>query len=70
VIGISDKSVVGDILICTIIGIMIAGIVNYLVTNGIWLDNYIQAGQTVSELMFIIVVVWVIIGLIVASARR
>jgi len=66
----AGKDVVGDILVCTIIGIFISGIVNYLVTNGIWLDNYIQAGQTVSELMVIIVIIWVIIGFIVASARR
>ena len=62
--------VAGDILVCTFIGVFIAGIVNYLFTNGIWIDNYIQAGQTITELMYIIVIMWIIVGFIIASVRR
>ena len=63
-------SILGDILICGIIGLMFAGLCTYLYNNGIWLDEFIKAPNTIEDFNTIIIIIWLFIGVIVGSLRK
>ncbi len=64
------SNILTSILMGGMIGIGNAGLAKFLYDNGIWLDAYITGTQTIEELMFIIIIIWLIVGLIIGSTRR
>jgi len=64
------RSFIGDFFLCVLIGVGFAGLMKYLYDNGIWLDQYITGSTTIEEFMFIVVLIWVLVGLIVSLMRR
>lgn len=60
------KKLIGDILICSMIGFFFSQICNYLFTNGIYIDEYIT---NISEFNFILIISWVILGVIIGVMR-
>jgi hypothetical protein len=53
-----------------LIGVLLAFIVNYLYTNEIWLDAFIEAPVTVTEVMTVIILFWLIIGVVLGVSKR
>jgi hypothetical protein len=53
-----------------LIGVLLAFIVDYLYTNSIWLDHVIEAPVTVTEVMAVIIVFWLILGVVVGVVKR
>lgn len=51
------------------IGIFVAYIVWYLNDSGIWVDQYITAGAPIQELMAVIMVVFMLVGVLLAAMR-
>lgn len=51
------------------IGIFIAYIVWYLNDTGIWVDQYITAGAPIQELMAAIMIVFLLVGVLLAAMR-
>ena len=50
-------------------GIFIAYIVWYLNDNSIWVDQYITANTPIQEIMAIIVVIFTLVGVLIAAMR-
>lgn len=53
-----------------LIGVLLAFILDYLYTNGIWLDKIIEAPVTITEVMTVVIIFWLIIGVVVGVAQR
>jgi len=53
------------ILVCAILGVITAMIANLLYTNGIIIDELISGTITISDFMFIIFFIWIIVGIII-----
>jgi len=51
------------------IGIFIAYIFWYLNENGIWIDQAITATTTIEEVMAIIIIIFILIGVLLAAMR-
>ncbi len=64
------SNILTSIIMGGMIGIGFAGLSKFLYDNGIWLDVYISGTQTIEELMFIIIIIWLMVGLIIGSLRR
>jgi len=64
------KDIMGDILVCSFIGVFIAQISKYLIDNGILLDEYITGSITTTDLMTVIIIIWVMIGVIIGVSRN
>ena len=50
-------------------GIFMAYIVWYLNDNSIWVDQYITANTPIQEIMAIIVVIFTLVGVLIAAMR-
>jgi len=64
------SSLFGDILISGLVGIGMAESVRYFYNNNIWFDAVITGSNTIEEYMFLIVFLWLIIGIIIGIVRR
>lgn len=53
------------IVVCAILGVVTAVIVNLLYTNGIIFDELITDSITIDDAMFIVFLIWVIVGIII-----
>lgn len=51
------------------LGILVAYIFWYLDAEGIWIDQYISVGAPIQEVMAIIIVIFVLVGVIIAAMR-
>ena len=51
------------------IGIFVAYIFWYLNENGIWVDQAITASTTIQEIMAIIIVIFLLVGVLLAAMR-
>lgn len=55
-----------SIFVCSILGVLFAMLENYLFENGIFVDTLlisIGAGLTITDLMIVTIIIWVIVGL-------
>lgn len=52
------------------IGIFIAYIFWYLDNAGIWVDQYITAATPIQEVMAIIIVIFILVGVLMAAIRK
>jgi hypothetical protein len=64
------KKFVETVLFCLMIGVGFAGLIGYMNTNGIIVDEYITATLTITELQTAIVLIWAIVGGIWGMLRR
>ena len=51
------------------LGIFVAYIIWYLDDSGIWIDQYISVGAPIEEVMAIIVIIFIIVGVLIAAMR-
>jgi len=51
------------------LGIFVAYIIWYLNDKGIWIDQYVTAGAPIQEIMAIIIVIFILVGVIIAAMR-
>lgn len=61
---------VGTTLLFGLIGLVNAGLFNHLNTEGIWIDAFIDATTTITDIMTITLILWLVIGFIVGAIRR
>lgn len=52
------------------IGIFIAYIFWYLNDKGIWVDQYITAATPIQEVMAVIIVIFLLVGVLIAAMRK
>lgn len=64
------KGIIGDILAASMFGAFLAGAFKWLYDNNVWLDQFVVAPNTIEELMLITVIIFFLIGVIVAASRR
>lgn len=64
------RGLLGDVLVSSVFGAFLAGLFKYLYDEGIWLDQFIQAPNTIEEFMLIVVIIFFLVGVIVAAMRR
>ena len=67
---ISNSAFLGTALTFGMVGIVNAGLFNHLNTAGIWIDAYIDATTTITDIMTITVILWVIFGFILGALKR
>jgi len=60
----------GTSLIFGVTGIVNAGLFNHLNTAEIWIDAYVDATTTITDIMIIVVILWVIFGFILGALKR
>ena len=61
----------GIIVFCFIMaGVIMAAILETLYTNGIMIDEFITGTITISDLMAMTIIIWLLVGVIVAVAKR
>lgn len=53
---------------CGLIGVLLAAILDIMNTRGIIIDEYITGSITIPEVMAITILIWVIIGVILAAS--
>jgi hypothetical protein len=58
------------ILTCALIGVGFAGLLGFMNTNGILVDEYITATLTITDLQTVVILAWVFVGVIVGVVRR
>lgn len=51
------------------LGILVSYVVWYLNEEGVWIDQYISAGTPIAEVMAIIVLIFIIVGVLLAAMR-
>ena len=64
------KGYIQTVLACLVIGVCFAGLLGYLNTNGIMVDEYITASFTITDLQTVVVALWIIVGQILGVRRR
>jgi hypothetical protein len=64
------KRFVTTVLVCTMIGIGFAGLLGYMNTNGILVDEYITATLTITDLQTTVILIWSIVGAIWGVIRK
>lgn len=64
------KDMMGDILVCSFIGVFLAQIYKYLCDNGILIDDFITGTSTITDVMTVVIIIWVMIGVIVGVSRN
>ena len=65
-----DFEVVPIILICGVIGIINAMIFHTLNDEGIIIDEFITGSITITNLMALVIVIWLIVGIIIAAVKK
>jgi len=55
------------VFICGMIGIILAFILYILNLNGVVIDEYVSESLTIEELMAIAIIIWTIIGVVIAA---
>ena len=58
------------VLVCAILGIVNAMIIKQLYMRGIIIDEMITGTITISDLMFFVFFIWVLIGILLGALRR
>lgn len=51
------------------IGVFVAYIFWYLNENGIWIDQAITASTTIEEIMAVIIIIFLLVGVLLAAMR-
>lgn len=64
------SSLLGDILVCGFIGVGSATTIRYFYNNNIWFDAVITGTNTLTEYMFMVIILWIFIGLCIGIIRR
>ena len=57
-----------NLIYSCIIGISMSVIISYMYTNNIWFDSIITGVNTVWEIQFVIIVLWLFVGIIKGAA--
>lgn len=52
------------------LGIFIAYIIWYLNDNSIWVDQYITANTPIQEIMAMIIIIFILVGVLLAVMKR
>jgi len=60
----------GTSLLFGLIGIINAGLFNYLNDQNIWIDAYVTATTTITDIMLITIILWLIFGFILGAVKR
>lgn len=69
--GVTGKSgFLGTALLFGILGIINAGLFNYLNTQAIWIDAYVNATTTITDIMLVTIILWLILGFILGAVKR
>jgi hypothetical protein len=58
-----EHGLFGYVGICSILGVSLSEIVEYLYNNNIWMDTVIEAPNTITDYQIIIILAFVILGL-------
>lgn len=64
------KTILGDILISGIIGIVFAMLIKRMNDLNIIVDVYVTASTPIEEIMLGIILIWVFFGIIYGSVKR
>lgn len=64
------KNIMGDIVLSSMFGAFLAATFKWLYDNNIWLDQFVVAPNTIEELMLMTIIIFFLIGVIVAAMRR
>lgn len=55
--------------ICGMVGVVLAFILYGLYTNGVIIDEYVTGSITIEEVMAFTIIVWTIIGVVIAAIK-
>ena len=58
------------ILTFTLAGVLMAAIVETLITQGIMLDEFVTGSITSPDIMAMIIIIWILVGVIVGVGTR
>ena len=61
---------IGTASIFGLAGIMNGGLFYYLNTAGVWIDEYVNATTTITDIVIVTVIIWIIFGFIIGSKSR
>jgi hypothetical protein len=64
------KKFVTTVLVCAMIGVGFAGLLGYMNTSGILVDEYLTATLTITDLQTTVILIWSIVGAIWGMLRR
>lgn len=67
-----DRDLASGLIVfsCGMIGLLFAAIIQALYTRGILIDEMITGSITVPDLQSVIILVWIIVGVLLAVLRR
>lgn len=69
--GLTGKSkFLGTALLFGLLGIINAGLFNYLNDQKIWIDAYVNTTTAITDIMLITIIVWLIFGFILGAIKR
>jgi len=69
--GVTGKSkFLGTALLFGMTGIVNAGLFNYLNDQNIWIDAYVNATTTITDIMLVVIILWLIFGFILGAIKR
>ncbi len=69
-VSLSDFNTVVIILVCGVLGLVNALIINNLYENGILIQEFVSGSITIETLMTLVIVVWLMVGIILAAFKK
>lgn len=63
-------TILNSILVCSFMGVFFSGLFYNLNTNGIWIDEIVSASFTITDLQFVIVLFWMMMGILIGLIKR
>lgn len=58
------------VVTCSIVGFVLAMIIKTMYDNGVIFDELISGGITVTDVMLVVTMLWMLIGVIISVLRR
>jgi H+/Cl- antiporter ClcA len=58
------------IIVCAILGVIMAGITNILYTNGTFIDEVITNTVTIEDIMFLEIFLFILVGVIIGVMKK
>ncbi len=69
-VSLSDFNTVVIILVCGVLGLVNALILNNLYENGILIQEFVSGSITIETLMTLVIIVWLMVGIILAAFKK
>jgi len=58
------------IVVCAILGIITAVVVNLLYTNGVVIDELIANTISIDDVMFVVFLLWIVVGIVIGVFKN